>query len=239
MNSTSDSPPPTPIWRFWVPLLFQTALILAVPAQSAYTQLTGKTVILQTVPVDPYELLRGYSQTLRYDISLQDNLRKLPGWKELPKQPTNGKELTLIKPGTRVYVILQAAAIPNPSPSTQLPQAWKPIALGRNFPSQLPQNQVALKGVAEYGFIWYGLETYYIPEDQREQINADLRKARSDNSTQSQSPQILQPAEPSLPQQFPPVVMEIKVNARGESVPVSLWARLKQGSKHQVRNYRF
>ena len=85
MPATSESPPPTPesprpisIWRFWAPLLFQTALILAVPAQAVYTQLTGKTVILQTIPVDPYELLRGYSQTLRYDISIQDNLRKLP-----------------------------------------------------------------------------------------------------------------------------------------------------------------
>ncbi|HAA32846.1 MAG TPA: membrane-anchored protein, partial [Cyanobacteria bacterium UBA8553] len=76
--SPLSPPKPTPIWRFWVPLLFQTILILAVPAQALYTQLTGKTVILQTVPVDPYELLRGYSQTLRYDISRQDNLRKLP-----------------------------------------------------------------------------------------------------------------------------------------------------------------
>lgn len=238
MNSTSDSPPPTPIWRFGLPLLFQTALILAIPAQSAYTQLTGKTVILQTVPVDPYELLRGYSQTLRYDISLQDNLRKLPGWKELPKQPNNGKEPTLMKSGTRLYVILQKPKAPNRSASTKLPQAWKPIALSRTFPSQLPPNQVALKGMAEYGFIQYGLETYYIPEDQREQINADLREARSDNPIQSQSPQILQPEQPN-PSLKPPVVMEIKVNVRGESVPVSLWARVGQGSKQQVHNYRF
>jgi uncharacterized membrane-anchored protein len=240
MNSTSDSPPATPIWRFWAPLVFQTALILAVPAQSAYTQLTGKTVILQTIPVDPYELLRGYSQTLRYDISIQDNLRKLPGWKELPQQPRNGKELTLLKPGTRVYVILQAPKASNPSASTaQLPEVWTPVAVSSIRPSQLPSNQVALKGLAEHGFIQYGLETYYIPEDQREQINADLRAARSDDSTQSQPPQILQPAELSPSLAKPPVVMEIKVNVQGESVPVSLWARVGQGSKQQVRNYRF
>jgi len=34
-------------------------------------------------------------------------------------------------------------------------------------------------------------------------------------------------------------VMEIKVNAKGDSVPVSLWARVSQGSKQRVRNYRF
>jgi uncharacterized membrane-anchored protein len=240
MTSTPESPSPTAIWRFWVPLLFQTAVILAVPAQAVYTQLTGKTVIIQTVPVDPYELLRGYSQTLRYDISIQDNLRKLPGWKELPKNPANGKELTFIKPGTHLYVILQAPKAPAPSASTQLPQAWKPVAVSRFSPSRLPPNQVALKGLAEHGFIQYGLETYYIPEDQREQINADLRSARPDNSSESpQTPQISQPAEPSQPLPKPPVVMEIKVNAKGDSVPVSLWARVSQGSKQRVRNYRF
>ncbi len=40
--------PHLPIWRLWVPLLLQTGLILASPAQPFYTQITGKTVILQT-----------------------------------------------------------------------------------------------------------------------------------------------------------------------------------------------
>ncbi|HEY9829692.1 MAG TPA: GDYXXLXY domain-containing protein [Stenomitos sp.] len=244
MAATSESLPPTPesprpisMWRFWVPLLFQTALILAVPAQAVYTQFTGKTVILQTIPVDPYELLRGYSQTLRYDISIQDNLRKLPGWQELPKNPANGKELTFIKPGTYVYVILQEPKSSATSALTQLPKAWAPIAISHVSPSQLPANQVALKGLAKYGFVEYGLETYYIPEDQREQINADLRATRSDNPNESAP--ILQPVEPSQRPPKPPVVMEIKVSAQGESVPVSLWARVRQGSKQWVRNYRF
>lgn len=244
MTATPESPPPTPesprpisIWRFWAPLLFQTVLILAVPAQAVYTQLTGKTVILQTIPVDPYELLRGYSQTLRYDISIQDNLRKLPGWRKLPKNLANGKDLAFIQPGTYVYVILQAPKPPATPASTQLPKAWKPIAISHVSPSQLPANQVALKGLAKHGFVEYGLETYYIPEDQREQINADLRAARSGNP--NESAQILQPVEPSQRSLKPPVVMEIKVSAQGESVPVSLWARVRQGSKQWVRNYRF
>ena len=222
MTLNSDSPNPTPIWRFCVPLLFQTALILAVPAQAVYTQLTGKTVILQTVPVDPYELLRGYSQTLRYDISSQNSLRKLPGWRELPKQQPNGNKLSFIEPGTRFYVILAQPATPA---LPELPLAWKPVAVSTKRPSKLPANQVALKGLAKHGLIQYGLETYYIPEDQREQINADLRAARQANPTQEQ--------------QTPPVVMEIKVNAQGDAVPVSLWARVGGVSKQQVRNYRF
>ena len=205
-----------------MPLLFQTALILAVPAQAVYTQLTGKTVILQTVPVNPYELLRGYSQTLTYDISSQNSLRKLPGWKELPKQQPSGNELSFIEPGTRFYVILAQPATPA---LPELPLAWKPVAVSTKRPSKLPANQVALKGLAQHDLIQYGLETYYIPEDQREQINADLRAARQANPTQEQ--------------QTPPVVMEIKVNAQGDAVPVSLWARVGGVSKQQVRNYRF
>ncbi|HEY9729932.1 MAG TPA: GDYXXLXY domain-containing protein [Chroococcales cyanobacterium] len=224
MSANSDSPKPTSIWRFWVPLLFQTALLLTVPAQALYTQLTGKTVVLQTIPMDPYELLRGYSQTLRYDISSQDSLHKLPGWETLPKQqPTEKeKEFSLIEPGTQLYVILEAPKSPT---STELPVAWKPVAVSLKLPAALPPNQVALKGIAEHGFVQYGLETYYIPEDQREQINADLRTAR--------------PTDPAQPQQKPPVVMEIKVNSQGDSVPVSIWARVGKASKQQVRNYRF
>jgi len=211
------------MWRFWVPLLFQTALILAVPAQAVYTHLTGKTVILQTVPVDPYELLRGYSQTLRYDISNQDTLRELPGWDTLPKQPPNGNELLFIEPGTNFYLIL---AEPAPNPAIELPQPWKPVAVTLQQPSQLPANQVAIKGVA-YGSLKYGLETYYIPEEQRQQINAELSKARQ--------------AHPKDSELLSPIVMEIKVNAQGDAVPVSLWVELSESEaeEQQIRQYRF
>lgn len=238
MTLNSDAPNPTPIWRFWVPMLFQTALILAVPAQAIYTQLTGKTVILQTVPVDPYELLRGYSQTLRYDISSQDTLRKLPGWQAFPKQQPNGNKLATLKSGTRFYVILKAPEkAPNPPASKELPPAWKPIAISAAPPSRLPANQIALKGIAQNGLILYGLETYYIPEDQREQINADLRAARK--ADQSQPQESLPQANLTEAQQKPPVVMEIKVNAEGDAIPISLWAQIGKDSKQQIRNYRF
>jgi uncharacterized membrane-anchored protein len=215
-------------------MLFQTALILTVPAQAVYTQITGKTVILQTVPVDPYELLRGYSQTLRYNISSQESLRRLPGWQNLPKLKPNGNKLTFIEPGTRLYVILAA---PGEPALTKLPQAWKPVAVSLQRPSKLLPNQVALQGLAQNGFIEYGLETYYIPEDQREQINADLRAARLANQNQLQQAQ--SQIDPAQPQEIPPVVMEIKVNAQGDAVPVSLWAQVGKASKQQVRNYRF
>lgn len=230
---TTDFPHSLPIWRFLVPLGLQMILIVAIPAQAIYTQFTGKTVVLQTMPVDPYELLRGYSQTLNYDISRQDRLRKLPGWKELPQQKSEGNEVTFIKPGTRFYVILEA---PTSIDAQGLPRAWKPVAVSLKRPSQLPKNQVAIKGLAQFGLIQYGLETYYIPEDQREQINADLRAAQPERPTTLQ--QTLLQASPIQQRSRPPVVMEIKVNAQGEAVAINLCAKISKNSKQQeIRCY--
>lgn len=222
MSANFNITNPIPFQRFWIPLLFQTALIFVVPAQAIYTQLTGKTIILQTAPINSYQLLRDYSQTMRYDISSQDNLRDLPGWEQLPKQQLYGNEVTFIKTGTRFYVILAAPTSPN---SSGLPPAWKPVALSAEPPSQLSSDRIALKSLAQGGVIEYGLETYSIPENQWEQVDDNLRAA--------------QKTDPNQPQQLPPVVVEIKVDSQGNAVPISLWAKVGEGSEALIRNYRF
>ncbi|MBH8564508.1 GDYXXLXY domain-containing protein [Nostoc sp. CENA67] len=193
------------IWRFIVPLLIQTAFILAVPAQSVYTVITGKTAILQTQPVDPYDLLRGYSVTLNYEISRVDNLAKLPGWTDLVKQyPGTDKKYQPLASGTSFYVILEEE-----KSSGKVPQAWKPVRLSEELPTSLPANQIALQGrYSSYNSISYGLETYYIPEDQRNDINQDISAAR-----------------PTQPGQRQPIVVEVKVNAQGKAVLISMWVR--------------
>jgi len=194
-----ETAPPScrlPGWRLWVPLLFQSMLIVAVPAQDAYTYATGKTVVLQTAPVDPYDMLRGYYQTLGYDISSFQNLSKLPGG-DLLKDTFVGD----------VYVVLEAPATENATP----PKAWKPIRVSRDRPTNLPPNQIAIKGQSEGWRIVYGLETYYMPEDQREQVNQAIS-------------QIQRREQRSF-------VVEAKVDGSGNSVPVSLWVR--------DRNYQF
>lgn len=205
-----------PSWRLWLPLLLQTSLILAVPAQAVYTHLTGKTVILQTLPVDPYNLLRGYYVTLSYDISRQETLEKLPGWATVRAQ---AEQLSGSSP-IPFYVILAAPAIPSGQP----PQPWKPVAVSPDLPSELPPNQIALKGRLQAGRILYGLEEYYIPEDQRQQINADIAAAQGQGQRLNQ---------------VPPIVVEVKVDAQGRSNPVSFWISLGQGARRQTQNYRF
>ncbi len=192
----------TPAWKFWTPLLFQLILILAVPSQAFYTQVTGKTVILQTAPVDPYDFFRGYYQTLSYDISNRDTLKALPGWNEIAK----GDDY--LPAGTLIYITLEQ---PKDSPNSSRPLAWKPIKVSAEYPQNLSNHQIALKGKSTGWSIEYGLERYYMPENQREQINTTITEAQMKDQ-----------------QSF---VVEIKVNSQGKAIPVSLWVR--------DRNYKF
>ncbi|MEQ8960620.1 MAG: GDYXXLXY domain-containing protein [Coleofasciculus sp. C2-GNP5-27] len=217
----NDTTPSLPFRRFGLTLLFQTVLILSVPAQAIYTHITGKVIILQTAPLEPYNLLRGYSQTMRYDISSQEQLRGLPGWNSLPKQQSDDDIVTFIKPGTHFYVIL---AEPISLRLPGLPQPWEPIALSLERPANLNNNQVVLRGIAQRGLIEYGLEKYNMPEAERNQINEDLRTARQ--------------ANPEQTQQVPPIVMEVKVDAWGNAVPISLWVRTGETDQQKIRQYR-
>lgn len=191
-----------PVWKFWTPLLFQLILILAVPSQAFYTQITGTTAILQTAPVDPYDFFRGYYQTLSYDISGMDTLKALPGWQDVAQ----GAEY--LPQGTLIYVTLEP---PKESAKAQRPSAWKPIQVSAEYPDNLSKNQIALQGKSTGWNIEYGLERYYMPESQREQINNTITEAQR-NSQQS-------------------FVVEVKVNSQGKAIPVSLWVR--------DRNYKF
>lgn len=202
-------------WRLWVPLLLQIGLIAAVPAPAVYTFVTGKTVVLQTVPVDPYDFLRGYYQVLSYDISDRTNLEKLPGWQDLPADKTPcplenfcTQKTYNVKPQTSFYVILESPKNPdNPG----RPQAWKPARVSLENPTNLPANQIAIQGKYNGSRMEYGLETYYMPENEREKVNQEIGEAQR---KQRQS-----------------FVVEVKVDKTGHAVPVSLWVR--------DRNYRF
>ncbi|MES1025616.1 GDYXXLXY domain-containing protein [Gloeocapsa sp. BRSZ] len=198
--------PQIPFWRLWLPLLFQTGIILAAPAQPFYTQLTGKTAILQTVPVDPYDPLRGYSQTLSYDISQINNLQRLPGWQDLTQQHTSVPSVHDVPIGTNLYVTLEA-----PTSNSTPPTAWKPVRVSRDRP-QIAANQVVIKGKFTGNSVTYGLETYYMPEAQRDEINQSIAQAQRNQQQRS-------------------LVVEVKVDAQGRAVPMSFWVN--------QRNYRF
>ncbi len=159
-----------PALRLWLPLAIQVLMIASIPATATWIYATGKTVILQTAPVDPYSPLLGYSQTLSYDVSRWDNLEKL------------GKmhSIDYIKRGKPIYIILEAPA--------QAGNPWRPVAIQLEKPNSLPANQLALRGQPEYGQIRYGLETYYIPEGKIQDINREFEQIRRGLGPDSRPP---------------------------------------------------
>ena len=194
-----------PKWRFWLPLILQILLIISVPAGVVHTYMTGKTVFLQTAPVDPYNPILGYSQILSYDISRTETLKKLPGWQDIPKE--NIVESQGIKYGETIYLILEAPSILATHPFYE---PWRPVAIRTTPPTNLPDDQIYLKGKSNFNRVEYGMETYYMPEDRVRDINQEFATEQGIAREQ---------------EKLPPIVVEARINDQGAGVPVSIWVR--------------
>jgi uncharacterized membrane-anchored protein len=206
---------PLPIWRLIAPLFVQVGLILGVPSQAMYTDMTGKTVILQPVPINPNDVVRGTSLNLDYNISRPETLRRLPGWNEwLRRNSRRGRQ---ISQGSILYLILQERQ----SFDRNELQSWKPIRVSSNRPVSLSNNQVALKGNYQDGLVNYGLENYFIPEEQRRQINEDISQIQENRNGRQ-----------------PPILVRVKVDSQGNAVPLGLSIKDTSGERRD-RNYRF
>jgi uncharacterized membrane-anchored protein len=154
-----------PARNFWLALGVQLLLLASVPAKAIYTLHHGTTVFLQTAPVDPVDLLRGYYQTLGYEISSLNTLAKLPG-SELKRSLPNGQE---------VFVTL---ALPTGGKA----QAAQPITASLKYPSSLLANTVVLRGIVDRAQVKYDLEQFYMPEQQQAKVNQDIDRARQAKS---------------------------------------------------------
>ncbi len=188
-----------PVISFLIPLALQSLIILTVPAQAIYTHLSGQTVFLKTAPVDPYDAMRGYSVALGYDVSQINVLKTLPGWKDIPKGGMNPRSVkpdsNYPKEGTVLYVTIDPATAKS-AKVQPLPPLWNPVAVSTKKPAIAP-HQAVLKGRLKYGRVEYGLETYYMPENRRYEVNEAIR------------------TQPSL--------IEAKVDRSGNATPVKLW----------------
>lgn len=181
--------------RLLIPLLLQAGIILAAPARNIYIEFTGKTVILETAPVNPDDILRSNYVALDYNISRIETLKKLPGWNQLVKQyPGTNQRYFPIAQDSNLYIIMQGST-----------QVWKPMRITSELPLTLPENQVALRGKYRYGTIIYGLEKYIIPDNQSEKINKEVFNNQQIFNKHSQ-----------------PIKIKVKVDARGNSVPINM-----------------
>ena len=191
-------------WMIALPLLVQTLLIMALPLQAALTSLLGTTVILRTVPVDPYDPFRGYYTTLQYDISQRGVLSTLEGWEEIRPNLEPLGTTQLLRPGQSFYVVLSAQAqVEHPS-ATIVGEPWTPIRVSHARPRQLPPHQIALKGTYRSDRIIYGLERYYLPEAERLDLDRRIRDAQ----TGTEQPRFF---------------VEVRIGPLGNAVPIALW----------------
>ena len=193
---------PLPIWRLIAPLLFQVGLILAIPVQAMYTDMAGKTVVLQTTSLNPDNVIQGSSLNLDYDISRPEVLRKVLGWREWVRK--NSRRNGQIIQGSTLYLILQEQQ----SFSRNQFQSWKPVRVSINRPVSLVNNQVALRGNYQDGLLNYGLGNYFISDEQRQKINDDLAQIQETRDSGQE-----------------PILVRVKVDPQGNALPTDLFIR--------------
>ena len=144
------------IHLFGLAVLLQVVLLLFIPIPRWLALTSGRTVVLETAPVDPYTVFQGYYARLGYRISTESNLP----FEKSSIKPVDGKYY---------YVVLSPAAN----------GIWEPQRVLEQMPDarahKLPSNEVALKGRYRGWGMEYGIEQYYLPENKRQELENLLR----------------------------------------------------------------
>jgi uncharacterized membrane-anchored protein len=149
-----------PAWRFWLPMALQLVIITTVPAPKVWAHATGTTVLLRTMPVDPYDALRGRYMRLGYADANADTLAKLPGAKPV-------LDATV---GELVWVELAPGKANQP---------WKAVKLHASRPGDLPAGHTVIKGRSGGGIVDWELGEYFVPEASGDGIEAAMRQDAS------------------------------------------------------------
>ena len=115
---------------------------------------TGKTVLLETVPVDPRDFLRGDYVILRYKISTLD-------LQQIQSEKSNFGR------GERIYVRLEPKE-----------RFWEATAVKTKRP--VSDNGVYIKAKVKYCYnkkleLNYGIESYFVPEGEGKDIEKNMR----------------------------------------------------------------
>jgi uncharacterized membrane-anchored protein len=140
---------------FGIAVLVQLLLLVAVPGQKVEARFTGRTILLKTEPVDPYDILSGYYLTLAYPVARTS---------AYPEGLPPGVDV-----GDTVYALLRVG--PDGVAET--------LGLRSARPSSLPGDQVFLRGeLTERRRIRFGIESFFIPEERRSEMEGILRRER-------------------------------------------------------------
>ena len=135
-------------------IVFQCLIIAAVPAPKLFTRLTGKTITIKTAPVDPYDFMSGYHVVLSFEISRPSG--------------TDSQVAMHSREDQIAYTVLVKGD----------DNVWKSKSVSNSFPEDIPDDAVVIKGKWKGSRIQYGIEKFFIPEEERREIERDLSRNR-------------------------------------------------------------
>jgi uncharacterized membrane-anchored protein len=153
--------------QFFKSLEFKYFLIVILPLTAMfYTQAVnfavlafGERVLLETIPVDPRDILRGDYVTLGYGISFPDD--------EILKSALGDEDFDYGRrySGREIFVTLQ--------------RDEKGIGTVKSVSMTRPSSELYLRGVItnRWSGIGYGIGTYYVPEGTGREIEDRIRDA--------------------------------------------------------------
>lgn len=138
---TVDPPYKRTARNFYIAVLVQLLLLTGMGAVRAFTITTGREIVINTMPVDPWDMFRGDYVRLGYQMNRPEGVYDL-------------------KEGKEVWAVMEKS--PNE-------QTWHLVRTSLSKPG-LTNNQVAMRGSVQEPWIWggkqvhYGIEQYYVPE---------------------------------------------------------------------------
>jgi|WetSurMetagenome_2_1015567.scaffolds.fasta_scaffold02917_2 uncharacterized membrane-anchored protein len=178
----------------------QAVIVALVPAGKYLALSRGRPLVLKLAPVDPYSMMSGYYAALNYEVS----------------SPSAFKPSQNPQPGDTVYAVVRKGE----------DGAWHPETLLLHKPSGLSPEQAFLRGTFRpnrwggQGIV-YGIESFYIPEEDREDLNRALAR-RWEAQRLPPPPAVGPPAPPAPPPPSPPSYAEVKVDGSGRAALVAL-----------------
>jgi uncharacterized membrane-anchored protein len=150
--------------KFWLAVALQVLLLLGLVGRHGFTVVSGQPVVLQSIPVDPWDFLRGEYVRLNYAISVLD-----PDEVAMTGAP--------YERGQAIWVVLAPGQ-----------PVWTAVAVHDRRPQVAP-GQVALRGRVEYwnqagteqgtnAVVRYGVEQFYVPEGEGPKLEQASRDGK-------------------------------------------------------------
>lgn len=134
-----------PRLAFLIIVLFQILILVGLMGFNEANLAFGKSVVLQTAPVDPRDIFRGDYVVLRYEISTLSNIHVSRIFKEGDKAYVRLEQRGDVWEATNIWHVPR--------------EEWAPFIAGKV--TNVRDNRITMK---------YGIEAYFVPEGKGREI---------------------------------------------------------------------